>query len=257
MPQEDLSLAHKKVLVRVDMNVPLKNGLVRDDFRLRAILPTLKSLLDQKARVILLSHLGRPNGPTPDFSLMPVVNALKQLLPHTPIHFSIDTIGPEAQKSAASLKDGEVLILENIRFHSEELQNDARFAAQLATLGDTYINDAFGTAHRAHASVDAITHHLPSAAGPLLSYELDTLSRFLHDPKRPLFAIIGGAKVASKLGLLSALIPKVEKIAIVGGMANTFLGALGKILAPHAPKTLYIRLRMIFTLFIKKKSYSP
>lgn len=227
MPASCSSFSHKKILVRVDMNVPLKDGFVRDDFRLKSIVPTLKMLLQQKARIILLSHLGRPKGIDHTLSLKPVVARLQDLLPDTPIDFATDTIGPDAYRKAQKLQDGHILVLENVRFHAEELQNSQEFAEKLSQLGDAYLNDAFATAHRAHASVDAITHYLPSSPGPLLEKELATLDALLNPPIRPFLAIIGGAKISSKLSLLSALLPQVDCLAIVGGMAHTFLKANG------------------------------
>lgn len=224
----DLDVGGKRVLVRVDFNVPLSpQGGVADDTRLRASLPTINYLLDHGAGVILLSHLGRPKGgPDPKLTLAPVAAHLATLLGR-PVQFAPDCVGPEARSHAAALQPGQVLLLENVRFHPEEERNDPAFARQLAELGDVYVNDAFGAAHRAHASTEGLAHVLPSAAGLLLLKELDVLGGLLESPKRPFGAIIGGAKISSKIGVLEQLLPRLDVLILGGAMANTFLKAQG------------------------------
>lgn len=224
----DLAVAGKRVLVRVDFNVPLSpEGGVADDARLRASLPTIQYLLDHGAAVILLSHLGRPKGgPDPKLTLAPVAAHLASLLGR-PVQFAADCVGPVAHSHAAALQPGQVLLLENLRFHPEEERNDAAFARQLAELGDLYVNDAFGAAHRAHASTEGLAHVLPSAAGLLLLREIDVLGGLLEAPKRPFGAIIGGAKISSKIGVLEHLLPRIDLLILGGAMANTFLRAQG------------------------------
>jgi phosphoglycerate kinase len=226
----DLDVRGKRVLVREDLNVPLdkQSGAISDDTRLRAAVPTVRALLEAGAGVILLSHLGRPDGkPNPKLSLAPVARALSSLL-GTEVRFVPDTVGEGATRAAAALRPGEVLLLENVRFHPEEEANDPGFARALAALGDVYVNDAFGTAHRAHASTAGIAAHLPSAAGLLMEKELAALGGVLESPKRPLVAMIGGAKISTKIGVLEHLLDRVEALLIGGGMANTFLKAQGK-----------------------------
>ncbi|MCL2654803.1 MAG: phosphoglycerate kinase [Coriobacteriia bacterium] len=223
----DLEVSGKRVVVRVDFNVPLAGGAVADDARIRAALPTLNYLIEQGARVILLSHLGRPKGaPDPAFSLAPVAPALASLLGR-PVRFVADTVGPEAQQAAATLSEGEVLLLENVRFYPGEKANDPAFARQLADLGELYVNDAFGTAHRAHASTAGIAQYLPSAAGLLMARELETLIQLFSDPARPFTAVLGGSKVSDKLGVIRKLIEVVDTLLIGGGMAFTFEAARG------------------------------
>jgi phosphoglycerate kinase len=224
----DLAVAGKRVLVRVDFNVPLSpEGGVADDARLRASLPTIQYLLDHGAAVILLSHLGRPKGgPDPKLTLAPVAAHLATLLGR-PVQFASDCVGPVARSQAAALQPGQVLLLENLRFHPEEERNDPAFARQLAELGDLYVNDAFGAAHRAHASTEGLAHVLPSAAGLLLLREIDVLAGLLEAPKRPFGAIIGGAKISSKIGVLEHLLPRIDLLILGGAMANTFLKAQG------------------------------
>ena len=219
----------KRVLVRVDFNVPVKDGKVTDDSRIVAAVPTLCALLDQGARVILMSHLGRPKGgPEPKYSMLPVVPRLAELLGR-PVAFAPDCVGPEAERMALGLKDGEVLLLENLRFHPEEEQNDPAFAKQLAKLGEIYVNDAFGTAHRAHASTEGVAHLLhPAVAGLLMQKELDFLGRALDEPKRPFVAVLGGAKISGKIDVITALLGKVDRLVIGGAMMFTFLRAQGK-----------------------------
>ena len=225
---EALDLRGKRVFVRADLNAPLANGEVSDDTRLRAVLPTLQLALKAGAAVVLASHLGRPKGkPSPEFSLRPVAQRLEALLGQ-PVELARDCVGPETEARARALQPGEVLLLENLRFHPEEEANDDGFARQLAALADCYVDDAFAAAHRAHASLAAITKHLqPAAAGLLVQRELAALGRILGDPQRPLVAILGGAKVSEKLALVEHLLARVDILLIGGGMAFTFLLALG------------------------------
>jgi phosphoglycerate kinase len=223
----DTDWSGKTALVRVDFNVPMKDGRVADDTRIRAALPTLEYLRQHGARIVLMSHLGRPDGqPNPKYSLKPVAERLAELL-GTECAFAADCIGPPAEEGVRALQPGGVLLLENVRFHAEEEDNDATFALQLATLGDTYVNDAFGTAHRAHASTEGIAHQLPAYAGLLMEKEITALGSALELPRRPFVAVIGGAKVSSKLGVLNNLSQRVDRLLIGGGMANTFLAAQG------------------------------
>jgi phosphoglycerate kinase len=225
---EDLSPAGKRVIVRVDFNVPLKDGVVESDKRLKESLPTIKYLRDQKAKVILMSHLGRPDGKAvPEMSLAPVAKALSGLLGGE-VKFASDCVGAPAEGAVAALKEGEVLLLENLRFHAEEENNDDAFAASLARLADLYVNDAFGTAHRAHASTAGITRHLAqAAAGYLMKKELDYLGAALGNPARPFVSIIGGSKVSSKIDVIKNLLPRVDRLLLGGGMTYTFLKAQG------------------------------
>ncbi len=223
----ELDPAGKKVLVRVDYNVPMDGGGITDDTRIRATLPTLRHLLDKGAAVILASHLGRPKGgPAPEFSLAPVAKRLSALLGQE-VLFAADCVGEAAEGPAKALKPGQVLLLENLRFHKEEEKNDPEFARRLASLADTYVNDAFGVSHRAHASVAGVTEYLPAAAGFLLEKEIDFLSRAVENPAHPYVAIIGGAKVSDKIGVIANLLTRVDTLIIGGGMANTFLAAKG------------------------------
>lgn len=224
----DLDVAGKRVLVRVDFNVPQDGeGGITDDNRMRAALPTIQYLIRHRAGVILMSHLGRPKGKVnPKYSLAPVARHLEELLGQ-PVAFAADCVGPEAEAAAAKLEAGQVLLLENLRFHAEEEKNDLDFAEKLASLADLYVNDGFGVSHRAHASVEGVTHFLPSAAGFLLEKEIRFLGGAVSHPKRPFAAIIGGAKVSDKIGVLMNLLTKVDKLLIGGGMANTFLAARG------------------------------
>lgn len=223
----DVDWSGKTALVRVDFNVPMKDGRVADDTRIRAAFPTLDYLRQRGARVVLLSHLGRPDGaPNPKFSLRPVADRLGELL-KSPIPFGEDCVGQPAASAVRAIGPGEVVLLENVRFHAEEEKNDPSFAAQLAKLGDTFVNDAFGTAHRAHASTEGLAHHLPAVAGLLMEKEIVSIGTALEHPKRPFVAIVGGAKVSSKLAVLNNLIDRVDRLLIGGGMANTFLAAQG------------------------------
>ena len=220
-------LAGRRVLLRVDLNVPLKEGRVTDATRIERSLPTLRRLSEAGAKVILLSHLGRPKGQAvPELSLEPVAAALAEHL-GKPVACAADCIGPAAAEAVAGLADGGFLMLENLRFHAGEEKNDPAFVAALADLGDLYVNDAFSAAHRAHASTEGLAHRLPAAAGLLMQEEIEHLSRALEAPQRPVAAIVGGAKVSTKLDLLGNLIEKVDILVIGGGMANTFLFARG------------------------------
>ncbi len=223
----DLDVNGKKVLVRVDFNVPIKDGKVGDDTRIRAALPTINYLLEQGAAVILCSHLGRPKGePDPQFSLKPVAEYLGTLI-NAPVGFTEDCIGPKADAAATALQPGQVLVLENTRFHAGEKKNDPEMSRQLASLADLYVNDAFGSAHRAHASTAGVTDFLPSAAGFLLEKEIKYLGNTIANPERPFVAILGGAKVSDKIGVIENLLDKADQILIGGGMANTFFKAQG------------------------------
>jgi phosphoglycerate kinase len=217
----------KRVFVRADLNVPLREGRVRDDTRIRASLPTLERLLGGGARVVLASHLGRPKGrPAPEASLRPVAARLAELLGR-PVAFAADCVGPEAEQAVAALRDGEIVLLENLRFHAGEEKNDGDFARKLARLADVYVNDAFGTAHRAHASTAGMVPHVArAAAGDLLASELRHL-RVVIEPERPLLCLLGGAKVSDKLGVLEALAVRADVLAVGGAMAYTFLRARG------------------------------
>jgi phosphoglycerate kinase len=223
----DVDVQGKRVLVRVDFNVPIESGKVLDDWRLRATLPTIRYLTERGAKVILLSHLGRPKGKRDEqFSLRPVAQRLSELLGQ-PVQFADDCVGEVAEQTVARLQAGEVLLLENLRFHAGEEANDDSFAQQLARLGDVFVNDAFGAAHRAHASVHAITKFLPSYAGLLMEREVTHLSRLLEAPEKPFVAVLGGAKVSDKIGVIRNLLTKVDALLIGGAMAFTFLKAQG------------------------------
>jgi len=224
---KDIDVQDKKVLVRVDFNVPLKDGAVSDDTRIRAALPTIQYLLERNAAVILCSHLGRPKDSVdPQYSLKPVAEYLAKLIPQK-VNFAEDCIGPAAQKAAGELKSGEVLVLENTRFHAGETKNDPAMAKELASLADIFVNDAFGSAHRAHASTAGVADYLPAVAGFLMEKEIQYLGQAIDDPKRPFVAILGGAKVSDKIGVVRNLLKKADMVLIGGGMANTFFKAQG------------------------------
>ncbi len=222
----DVEVRGRRVLVRVDFNVPIAEGKVTDDTRIRAALPTLQYLLDQGAALIVMSHLGRPKKPDPSFSLRPVAERLSELLGR-PVQMAPDCVGPEVEAMAAALPPGQVLMLENLRFHPEEERNDLEFARQLARLGDLCVNDAFGAAHRAHASVEAIARFIPVVAGFLMEKEIRYLSQALTHPARPFVALLGGAKISDKIGVIESLLARADRVLIGGGMANTFLKAQG------------------------------
>jgi phosphoglycerate kinase len=223
---DQADLGGKRVLVRVDLNVPVENGKVTDATRIERAAPTIKAITDKGGKVILLSHFGRPKGRDPKESLKPVAQEVSRVL-GKPVAFAEDCIGEAAEKAVAAMKPGDVLCLENTRFHKEEEKNDPRFVAALAKLGDIYVNDAFSAAHRAHASTEGLAHKLPAYAGLAMQGELEALDKALGAPKKPVIAIIGGAKVSTKLELLENLIAKVDALVIGGGMANTFLHARG------------------------------
>ncbi|OPL14839.1 MAG: phosphoglycerate kinase [Firmicutes bacterium ML8_F2] len=227
---EDVEVAGKKILMRSDFNVPLENGRVRDDNRIKAAVPTIESLINRGARVVLASHLGRPGGePKPELKMDPVAERLALILGR-PVHKINSVVGPEVKKRVAEMQEGEVLILENLRFEKGEEKNDPEFARQLAEPFALFVNDAFGTAHRAHASTAGVASYLPAVAGLLMKKEIDELSRCLNDPVRPLTAIIGGAKVSDKLNVIRRFLDLADNLLLGGGMANTFLVADGFIL---------------------------
>jgi len=222
----DIDVRGKRVLVRVDLNVPLdEEGAITDDTRIRAVLPTIEYLIDNRARVILCSHLGRPDGKVvEELRLAPAAKRLSELL-GSPVEMAPDCIGPQVEQAVARLKEGGVLLLENLRFHPEEEKNDPGFAQALARLADIYVNDAFGTAHRKHASTVGVAEHLPSVAGFLMEKEIDVMDKALNDPVRPFTAIIGGAKISDKIGVLDNIVERVDSLLIAGGMGSTFLKA--------------------------------
>ncbi len=223
----DYPLAGRRVLVRVDFNVPLREGRVADDTRIRAALPTVGYLLDQGCSLVLMSHLGRPKGQVvDDLRMAPVAERLSELLGR-PVASVDDCVGPAAEQAAAALRPGDVLLLENLRFHAEETANDDAFAQRLASLGDVYVNDAFGTAHRAHASTEGVTHFLPSVAGLLMAKEIEVLGRLLRDPARPFVVVLGGLKVSDKIGVIRHMLTVADTVLIGGAMANAFLAAEG------------------------------
>lgn len=226
---DDLQLSGRRVLMRVDFNVPLKDGIVKDDLRIRESLPSIMKVVNSGGKLILMSHLGRPKGgPAPEFNLKPIVPVLEKLTGKK-VRFAEDCVGAVAEEAVSNLKNGDILLLQNLRFHKEEEANDAAFAEKLAFLGDVYVNDAFGSAHRAHASTEGVTHFFEqSAAGYLMKKELDFLGGALANPKRPFAALLGGAKISGKIDVITNLLGKVDKILIGGGMAFTFLKAQGK-----------------------------
>jgi phosphoglycerate kinase len=221
-----VDVAGKRVLVREDLNVPMSKGHITDDTRIRAALPTLQHLAQRGAVVIVMSHLGRPKGVEADLSLRPVGMHLASLLGHE-VHFAEDCVGEPARTAVGKLQNGQVLLLENVRFHPEEEANDADFAHRLASLGELYVNDAFAASHRAHASVVGVAAYLPAFAGELMEAELTALHQALDNPKRPMLAVVGGAKVSTKVGVLQNLLKKVDALLIGGAMANTFFKARG------------------------------
>ena len=225
---DSLDAAGKRVLLRVDFNVPLKNGVATDDARIRAALPTINKLLDQGARIILMSHSGRPSGTgyEPEFSMAPIARCASGLL-GKPIVLAKDVTGPDAQAKAAALQDGEVMMLENLRFDAREKKNDPEFSRELAAMGDVYVNDAFGTAHRAHASIAGVPELLPAYAGYLMGREVNTLTGMLEHPKRPFVAILGGSKVSDKIKMIDSVMDKADTLIIGGAMCFTFLLAQG------------------------------
>src|SRR5947209_12028709 len=223
---DDVDVKGKRVLLRVDLNVPTENGRVTDATRLQRVAPTITELSGKDAKVILLAHFGRPKGRDPKDSLKPIAAALSHVIKR-PVGFAEDCIGDIAQKAVTAMKDGDILCLENTRFHKEEESNDPSFVAELAKLGDLWVNDAFSAAHRAHASTEGLGHKLPAYAGRTMQAELVALGKALDSPTRPVIAIIGGAKVSTKIDLLQNLVSKVDALVIGGGMANTFLHAQG------------------------------
>jgi len=224
---DDLNVTGKKVLVRMDLNVPMSGGKVRDMTRILRQLPTIKELRGQGAKIIIIAHLGRPEGYDPDLSLATLVDPLSEALGGKPVRFGLDCVGSEAERATAEMQDGDVVLLENLRFHKEEEKNEAGFATKLASLAEIYVNDAFSCSHRAHASVVGVAERLPMAAGRLMQAELETLEGIFHKPQLPLGAVIGGSKISTKLGILDHLIERVNKLVIGGAMAHTFLAAQG------------------------------
>src|SRR5690242_6830888 len=224
---DDVDVRAKRVLLRVDLNVPMEGGHVTDATRLERVAPTITEIADKGGKVILLAHFGRPKGRDPKESLKPVADALSKVIKR-PVAFAEDCIGEPAQKAIAAMKDGDILCLENTRFHKEEEKNDPAFVDALARLGDLWVNDAFSAAHRAHASTEGLGHKLPAYAGRTMQAELDALGKALEAPQRPVVAIVGGAKISTKLDLLGNLMSKVNALIIGGAMANTFLAAQGK-----------------------------
>jgi phosphoglycerate kinase len=237
---KDIDLKGKRVLMRVDFNVPMAQGVVTDDKRIRAALPTIQYVLDAErgASLILMSHLGRPKGTgfDPEFSLKPAAEALSKLL-GKPVKVAPDCVGPEVEAMAKALQPGQVLMLENVRFHKEEEKNDPAFAKKLAALGEVYVDDAFGSAHRAHASTEGAAKYLPAVSGFLMEQELEYLGRATLNPERPYVAILGGAKISDKIGVIENLLTKCDRLIIGGGMANTFLAAKGYNMADSLVET--------------------
>jgi phosphoglycerate kinase len=223
----DIDVQGKRVLVRVDFNVPLKDGAVADDTRIRAALPTLEYLLEHGAALILCSHLGRPKGKVvPELKMDPVAERLSDLL-GVPVTKLDDCVGPEVEAKAAAMQPGDVILLENTRFHPEEKANDPEFAGQLAGLAEVYVDDAFGSAHRAHSSTEGVAHHLPAVAGFLMEKELEFLGRATENPEHPYVAILGGAKISDKIGVIESLLQQCDRLLVGGGMANTFFKGMG------------------------------
>ena len=223
----DVDVAGKRVLVRVDFNVPLKDGRIVDDTRIREAVSTIKALIERNARIILITHLGRPDGTVDEKArTTPLADRLSELI-GKPVRHLDDCIGPEVETAVKAMKDGDVVMLENVRFHAGETKNDPAFARQLAALGDLYVNDAFGTAHRAHASTAGVADYLPAVAGLLMEREIRTLGKIMSDPPHPLVAIIGGSKISTKIGVLRSLLTRVDRLCVGGAMACTFLKAKG------------------------------
>jgi phosphoglycerate kinase len=223
----DVDVAGKRVLVRVDFNVPMEGGRIVDDSRIRAALPTITDLVERNAAVILMTHLGRPDGHVDEaYRTRPLAERLSQLL-RRPVHHLDDCIGPAVEAAVTAMRDGDIVMLENVRFHPGETKNDPMFAKQLAALGDLYVDDAFGAAHRAHASTAGIAQYLPAVAGLLMEREIKTLGRIMVDPPHPLVAIIGGSKISTKIGVVQSLLKRVDRMCIGGAMANTFFKAKG------------------------------
>lgn len=226
---KDCVVTNKNVIVRVDINVPVKNGKIEDDTRIKAVIPTLKYLAENQAKVIVISHFGRPEGKVePSMSIQPLVSRVQELLGSIKVSFVDDCIGEKVKKAVEATNYGEVIMLENLRFYKQETKNDPEFSRELASLGNLYVNDAFSCSHRAHASITGIPAILKSAAGFLMEEELDGLTNHLENAKKPMMAVVGGAKVSTKLDLLNSLSAKAQTIVVGGGMANTFLYALGK-----------------------------
>ncbi|MBR6290057.1 MAG: phosphoglycerate kinase, partial [Clostridia bacterium] len=224
---EDVDVSGKKVLVRCDFNVPLKDGVITDENRIVGALPTIRYLIEHNAKLILCSHMGRPKGEfNMKYSLAPVAKRLSEHL-GKPVTLAADVIGPDAKAKAAALKEGDVLLLENVRFHAEEEKNDPAFAKELASMAEIFVNDAFGTAHRAHASTAGVADYLPAVCGYLIQKEISIMGKALEDPARPFVAILGGAKVSDKIGVINSLIEKCDTLIIGGGMAYTFFAAKG------------------------------
>src|SRR5688500_332999 len=224
---KDIDLKGKRVMMRVDFNVPMQDGKITDDKRIRASLPTIRYVLDQGASLLLMSHLGRPKGgPDPEFSLRAAAEVLSSHL-GVPVKMALDTVGSEVEAMAKELKPGEVLMLENTRFHKGEEKNDLELAKQMAALADVYVNDAFGSAHRAHSSTEGVAQFLPAVSGILMEQELEYLGRATSNPERPYVAILGGAKISDKIAVVDNLLSQADRVIIGGGMANTFLAAKG------------------------------
>ena len=226
---DSIDVKNKTVIVRLDLNLPMQAGRITDDTRLKRVLPTLQHLIAEHAKVVILSHFGRPEGKVDlSMSLAPLVNILSEVLWDRPVGFSPDCIGKTARLAIENMKPGDVILMENLRFHPEEEDNGEEFAKELADLGDVFVNDAFSCSHRAHASIVVLNNYLPSVAGKLMQQEVEALTSVLSDPKRPLAAVVGGSKVSTKLELLDNLAVKVDKLLIGGAMANTFLYGMGK-----------------------------
>jgi phosphoglycerate kinase len=222
------SVAEKIILCRVDLNVPMQNGRVTDNTRITRLIPTLQYLLQMRAKVVVISHFGRPDGKfSREFSLAPLADSLSQALAGLPVKFALDCIGPAAKAAVSELQPGQLLLLENLRFHAEEEKNDPVFAKNLAALGDMFVNDAFACSHRTHASISGITNYLPSFAGLLMSEEISALERVLGGAEKPVAAVVGGSKISTKLDLLTHLMPRMDALVIGGAMANSFLKAQG------------------------------